>query len=456
MERKCIKARFSQGNQPDISIAMRNPSNDNCRVRNYCSLELARRLKVTFMLPYNLQGRFRSNKLCLILFLGAVSSSVGFLPSVLFAQLSIGTREPMVQELIGTGHQAGERIASSSAKGGSSIPLGTASDLEMIYGKTETATTSADYTSIYDFCRNISGDSMRSAEDRRYARNLMSWAANRRGEVRSDQAGALAQSQNFSEAERMDALAKKDFETSISLDATRWRAHHNLGIIHAVQGNHQSALDSFTNVIKLNPEYTNAYHNRAEIYSRTKRFTEALADFNQLVQLNGNDSAAYTSRAHALFASGKTSEALSDYRKAMELAPDSAEATTNYADTCQALGQWKEAAAAYQVAMKLDGSNAKTLQNAAWMMATCPDEYYRNGDAALQTASKAIQFASSTDQAQVLDVLAAAQAAAGDYEAARGTVTEALQMVTDPSLRSEMQMRAKLYARKKAFVQPRR
>ena len=83
-------------------------------------------------------------------------------------------------------------------------------DLQMIYQKTESAATVADYSAILNFCRNVVGDSTRVKEDRLYARTLMSWAANRRGEARSDQAGNLVREQQFGQAAELDAMANKD------------------------------------------------------------------------------------------------------------------------------------------------------------------------------------------------------------------------------------------------------
>ncbi len=337
---------------------------------------------------------------------------------------------------------------------GENVREDVSSDLQMIYGKTESASTVADYSAIFDFCRNIAGDSTRIKEDQQYARTLMSWAANRRGEARSDRAGMLVREQQLSQAAELDALAKKDFETAIQFDPTRWRAHHNIAIIRALRGDNKAALESFESVIRLNPEFVDAYFNRGEIYFRANEFERAIADQNKAIELRPKDSAAYSARAHSLYALGKSDEALADYEKAMELSPESSEAATEYADTCQALGKWKLAAKAYQRAIQLDGQNARTFQNAAWMMATCPDEFYRNGDSALETAQIAVQLASSPSSAQVLDVLAAAQAASGDFVSAERTIAEALRSTTDATLRNELQMRSRQYQRKRPYVQP--
>ena len=337
---------------------------------------------------------------------------------------------------------------------GESDQAAISADLQMIYRKTESAASISDYSSIYDFCRNIVGDSTRIQDDKKYARTLMSWAANRRGEARSDRAGTLVREQQLSQAEELDSLALKDFETAVQLDPKRWRAHHNIAILQALQKNNKAAVESFDTVIKLNPEFADAYFNRGEIYFRNNQFESAIEDLNKAIKLKPDDSDAYSSRAHSLYAVGKNEAALADYEKAMELSPDSCEAATEYADTCQALGKWKEAATAYQRAMQLDGQNARTFQNAAWMMATCPDDFYRNGNSALETAQIAVQLSSSPSSVHVLDVLAAAQAASGDFLSAEKTIAEALRSTTDASLRSEMQMRGRQYQRKRPFVQP--
>jgi tetratricopeptide (TPR) repeat protein len=330
------------------------------------------------------------------------------------------------------------------------------SDLEMIYSKTESASSTLDFSTIIDFCRNVSGDSTRNQEDRNYAKILMSWALNRRGESRSDQASLLVQNQQWGEATKLDAQARKDFEAAIQLDKSRWRAYFNLGVTDAIQGKNDLAIEHFSEAIRLKADYSDAYFNRGEVYFKTNQLDLALADYEHVVDLSPQDSAAFSARAHTQFAMGKSQEALTDYRKAMELAPQSADVAAEYADTCQALGKWKDAAVAYQHAMQLDGNHARTLQNAAWMMATCPDDFYRNGRTALQTAERAIQFASAPNSPQVLDVLAAAQAAAGDFSKAQSTLVEALRSTTDPVLRSEMQMRGRMYHRKVAYVQPKR
>ncbi len=57
------------------------------------------------------------------------------------------------------------------------------------------------------------------------------------------------------EVERADAAARK----AISLDPNVARAHHALGWVHRIRGNHQAALDAFKQTIKIDPNFAAAY-----------------------------------------------------------------------------------------------------------------------------------------------------------------------------------------------------
>lgn len=330
---------------------------------------------------------------------------------------------------------------------------GIPADLREIYSKTKSANSIADFTDIISDCRQILDESFRPTSERDYARNLLSWAANRRGEFRSDRAGQLVRSGHVSEAGKLDNLARSDFELSLLFDAKRWRAHHNLGIVKALQGDSQGAMEHFDEVLKLNPKFVNVHFNRGEILYRSGAFAEAIENYSRAIELNANDSGFYTARGHSKLATGDHEGALDDYRKAVSLSPEAPDILTEFADTCQSLAKWKEAAVAYKRAIELDDNYLRAHQNAAWMMATCPDETYRNGDAALRTVSHAVKLSSGRPSAGLLDVLAAAQAATGNFSEAVSTVKEAISATEDQELRDEMQQRLAMYKRKRAFVQ---
>jgi len=328
-----------------------------------------------------------------------------------------------------------------------------APDLQALYDRAQAASSVIEYNSVIERCRTVIGDNTRLSSERTYAKRLLSWAANRRGELRSDLASKMVDTQQIDEAEKLDRSAAEDFELSIQFDPGRWRAYHNLGIAKALTGNIDEAIELFSKTIELNPKFVDALNNRGELYTRNRNWKQAIADFGKAIELSPEDSGLHRARGTALFSNGDTEAALADFQNAMKLAPESAETASEYADTCQSLRRWKDAAEAYQKSLKLAPSNPQTLQNAAWMMATCPEDFYRNPEAAVKTAERAVRAAGSSPNASLLHVLGVAQASNGDFDSAVATLNEALQTTTDPSLRREIGEHRALFQRKRPLIQ---
>jgi len=327
-------------------------------------------------------------------------------------------------------------------------------DLQTLFDGAQQARSVLEYNSIIQRCKNIAGDSTRLVSERAYAKKLISWAANRRGELRSDMAGEMVAARQLAEAENLDRAAADDFRLSIQNDPLRWRAHHNLGVILAIAGDFENAIGSFSKTIELNPKFVEAFHNRGEIYFRQGSYQAAIEDFEKAIALDKKIADLFSGRGNARFALGQTEAALADYQSAMSLAPDSAKVATEFADTCQSLGRWKEAAEAYQKAIKSDPNYVRALQNAAWMMATCPEDFYRDPQAAGKTALKAIDASQGNLNPHLLHVLAMSQAAQGDFTNAINTINQAIQLTDEGALRNELSDHRAMFQKKKMYLQP--
>lgn len=325
-------------------------------------------------------------------------------------------------------------------------------DLLDAYRKTQSVTTEAEVTAIARVCSKVVPDKKRSKADREYASSLLAWSLNRRGEMRSAAAAELVESGNLTEADALDAKALEDYKTAAEFAPTNWRVHHNFAISLAMKGQYKNAIDRLNTVIDLKEDYANAHFNRGELNFELKQYPQAIRDYSRAIELTDNDPQYYNSRGHCQFMLENYDDAIVDYRRAVELGEDSAVYRTDLADALQFTCKWKEAGDLYRQAVAINGQYARAYQNAAWMMATCPDKKYRNTELALSSAKKALELEPAPSM-RAFDTLAAAYAATGKLPDAVKYQKRAVQLAPEGE-REEVQQRLALYERGIAYVQP--
>lgn len=326
-------------------------------------------------------------------------------------------------------------------------------DLIELYQTSEQRQSVEELNDLVEKLKVIALDRQRTQGDRAYARDLLSWSLNRRGELRSDLAAERVNQGLNDEAAELDKAAAADFRASLKLNPQRWRARHNLAIALAMNNEYADAIEQFGLVIQEQPNYANAYFNRGELFFQTDNYVEAVADYTVAIRLQPNDAQYRNSRAHSLLMLNRNKEALADYRKATELESTNGEWWADLADAYQFLGQYREAMSAYRLAIEADRELGRAYQNAAWLMATCPDPKVRNPKNALEAARRAIDLDGAGDP-RYLDTLAAAQAANGQFSDAVETVKDAMKNAAQSSTPEDMEaMKQRLiaYQNKKGF-----
>ncbi len=324
-------------------------------------------------------------------------------------------------------------------------------DLLDLYATTNGMTKEAEFSSVIDFCSQVVADRRRTRTDVDYASQLLAWAANKRGEKRSDQAGELAKRGRTEEAESSDQAATEDFLLAIKHDPKRWRARHNLAVSMALQGKVVPAISELSKVIADNPKYPNAYFNRAELYFRLQEYDQAIADYSVAIQLDPQDVQSMTGRARSLLLINQSEEALQDYRRAIQIAPKDAVILVDYADACHSLYRWNEALDGYRRCLLIDPENERSIRNMAWLQATCPDAKFRKPNAALELLGQ-IPQERIENSSHALDVLAACYAATGQYSKAVATAERAMDVCQGPEL-SDIEARVFLYRDSRAYLQ---
>ncbi|MCP4190546.1 MAG: tetratricopeptide repeat protein [Planctomycetaceae bacterium] len=294
--------------------------------------------------------------------------------------------------------------------------------VDALYAQATTAKTIEELTQALGLAKQITPQ---DPQTRDYLKNLTAWLHNRRGEMLTQMAHEQTKAGKPAEAATLEEQAVQEFTASTQLKANG-RAFHNRGVSLATQGKFKEAIDDFSQCLAMNPSYTNARFNRAELFLELGQYEESENDYSRVISAQPTDSAALIGRGHVRFYRGQFEDSLMDFDDAIARDPGNALAYADRADLYSYLGRWEPAARDYRMAIRIDGNLGRAYQSAAWLMATCPDDRFRDPQLALRAAKRAIDLEGSRDY-RYLDTLAAAQANAGLYPQAQQSLQQALQ-----------------------------
>ncbi len=285
----------------------------------------------------------------------------------------------------------------------------TASD---IYGLTQTAKTSKDFSVIIEKCDAANEGLVPGNKD---VDALKAWALSKRGQQRIDLAMSIRNAGNTQQFEVVLNAALVDFDDSIAIDDQKWKPYFGRATAYANQEKLDRAIVDLDRAIKLNPKSQKAKFNRAELLSWQKEFERAVADYEAVIAADGDDVQAINGLAFAKLFSGKPKEAIKLFDRVVELQPDNATAYQNRAEAHQVVGNWKSAHEDLTTGIARKATGSGYLKT-AWLLSTCPDPDFFQPQTALALAKKGHSF--DKDSATALEVMAAASAANGEFDTA--------------------------------------
>lgn len=250
---------------------------------------------------------------------------------------------------------------------------------------------------------------------------------------------------------------------SLAAAPHNWRIHQNLGFFFEQQGNYEQAIAHYRQGLALSPENSRLNYNLGVGLERTGNVDEAIARYRKAIALEPGLARAHNNLALLLTAQGRTEEALVHFRRAVELAPLRPNFQVNLGDLFVKRGELIQAAACFRQAIRLNpelrvirlklatcqyrlgqsGSATTTLREVlnrdpplyegvlllSWILSTAEDASVRNGDEALRRLEELRQLSLTLGGSPlVLDVLAAAQAEAEQFDAAVQTARRATRL----------------------------
>ena len=202
------------------------------------------------------------------------------------------------------------------------------------------------------------------------------------------------------------------------------------GALYAQQKNFRQALADANQALRRDANLLPALRLKGVIYLEMERYDDAVRTFTQLRDKSKDDAGkleAKTQIAYALSKQGKYKTASELLKKELEKQPDNVELLRSLADMELLFGHWGEADRLYKRLLELDPKDSGVLNNYSWLLATCPEDQYRDAARALEYGKQAAE-ATLYAAPHILSTLAAAYAEGGDFESARSWSQKAVEL----------------------------
>ena len=213
-------------------------------------------------------------------------------------------------------------------------------------------------------------------------------------------------------------------------------------------------INGYEAEIERHPGDTGLHDDVALLYLEVGRPEAAVAHFQKSLALKGSSAPAHYNLGTALSAAGRLDQAVEQYRQAIQIDRKYANAHNNLGGVLLAQGKRDEALAAYRENVRLRPKSPSGLENLAWVLATGSHPSPREIGEAVDTAERVVGLTGRRD-ARGLDVLAAAYAAAGDFDRAQDAATEALRLLpAAESLAAGIRQRLDLYRQRRRYIAP--
>lgn len=204
-------------------------------------------------------------------------------------------------------------------------------------------------------------------------------------------------------------------------------AQYNLGAALDRAGRTLDAIPHYADAVRLDAGYVKALNSLGTALLVAGRADEAGVRFEALLRLQPDDPDGLNNLGFARLASGDTAGAMAALERAVALSPAHADAHFNLARVLDRAGRQAEAVAHLRESLRVRADWTPALVELAWLEATASDARVRSVADAVDAAERAVRL-TGRREADALAVLAAAQAAAGQLDAAIRIGTEALRL----------------------------
>lgn len=247
------------------------------------------------------------------------------------------------------------------------------------------------------------------------------------------------------------------FREALQGDPPQPEWHYDFGVLLARLGQTAEAARHFRETIRLEPTHVFALVNLGGTLLRLQRPAEAVEPLRRAIALVPQHADAHINLGTALYELGQYDEAIQELGAVYAALHDRVNVYRPLGDSLAKTGQYAQAVKILRAGVQANAQDPLTTDRLAWLLATCPDASIREPGEAVRLAETANTATGRTNPA-MLDTLAAAQAANGQFDAAVATINDALRLaITQPggeAFAKEAEKRLDLYKARQAYVAP--
>ncbi len=250
--------------------------------------------------------------------------------------------------------------------------------------------------------------------------------------------------------------AERHFRDAVAASPHDPRAMNNLGYVLMTQGDVRQAARYFRQALALKADFLLAHNNLGTALLDQGDAAAAAVHFQEAVRLNDRLAGSHTNLGLAYEAQEDWTSAIGCFHRALALQPNGARQHRELAFALQHQNLAKEAQAEYDRSLQLDPRWPESVRSSAWVLATHPESGPQQAQRALRLVRQLCQ-ATGQDDPRVLDTLAVALAASGDFSQAAALARRASSLAAaggDGALARQIDERVLLYENGQPFRAP--
>ena len=247
--------------------------------------------------------------------------------------------------------------------------------------------------------------------------------------------------------------ALESAQRAVTLEPGSPDAHATLGTLLAVENKLSEAIEHYRKALHIEPESAYTHLHLGQALLSQKSIDEAVDHFRHALRIQPNFVRAHVLLGGVLQAEGKLKEATVHFQQAVSLDADHAIGQFSLGSALSGQGQFERALNHLRTASHLKPEWSVPLNDAAWLLATCPQTELQDATEAVRLAERAVQLTAGQN-VEMLDTLAVAYAAAGRFDTAIEVARDAIALAKvfgDEKLAQEVDSRLKLFKQSRPY-----